>query len=111
MLVLLALVIALHAPAMFKGALITPAGMHHAMWPWKAQAAEAVARGAVLEENPTLSDLLFQVYPWQLFTARSLRAGAVPLWNHYSYTGAPFVGKNALTVFFCDCLKARKPRP
>ena len=65
-LVLLALVIALHAPAMFKGALITPAGMHHAMWPWKAQAAEAVARGAVLEENPTLSDLLFQVYPWQL---------------------------------------------
>ncbi len=99
-LVLLILIAALHGSVLYRGDLITPAGMHFAMWPWKAQASEVVASGAILEENPTLSDLLFEVYPWQLFTARSLLAGAIPLWNPYSYTGVPFVGNAQSAVFY-----------
>ncbi len=98
--VLLALILALHAPVFTRGHLITPAGMHFAMWPWKAQAEEALAGGATLEENYALSDLLFQVYPWQVFTARSLETGSVPLWNPYSYSGVPFVANAQSAVFY-----------
>ncbi|HEY3174162.1 MAG TPA: YfhO family protein [Candidatus Polarisedimenticolia bacterium] len=98
--VLLALIVALHGPVFTRGALVTPAGMHYAQWPWKAGAAEAVRRGATLEENPTLSDLLFQVYPWQRFIVRSLQSGAVPLWNPYSYCGVPFVANAQSAIFY-----------
>ncbi len=97
---LLLLVLALHAPVFTRGALVTPAGMHLAQWPWKAVAGEARARGAMLEENPALSDLLFQVYPWQLYITRSLSSGSVPLWNPYSYCGVPFVANAQSAVFY-----------
>ncbi len=97
---LLALVVALHAPVFTRGALITPSGMHYAMWPWKAYAAGPVARGMTLEGNPTLSDLLVQIYPWQVHTARSLRSGSSLLWNPHSYCGVPFAANAQSAVFF-----------
>ena len=98
--VLLLLILALHASVFTRGALVTPAGMHFAQWPWRAGAGEALGRGAMLEENPTLSDQLFQVYPWQLHITRSLASGSVPLWNPYSYCGVPFVANAQSAVFY-----------
>ncbi len=92
--------LALHAPVVTGGKLITPAGMHHAMWPWKAALPETIAAGADLEENHTLSDLLFQVYPWQLHVTRTLGAGAIPLWNPHSYTGVPFLANAQSAVLY-----------
>jgi hypothetical protein len=100
----------LHLPVFTEGALITPAGMHHALWPWRAMApltlgvggsaGESPAARALVQENHTLSDLLFQVYPWQLHTARSLAAGVTPLWNPYAYTGVPFLANAQSAVFY-----------
>lgn len=98
--VLLALVLALHGTVLTRGDLITPAGMHYAQWPWKALAPEIVARKVTLQENPALSDLLFQVHPWQVHVSRSLGWGALPLWNPYSSCGAPFVANAQSAVFF-----------
>jgi len=94
------LIAALHAPVFSRGALITPAGMQYGQWPFKPYARDMVARGALLEENPALSDLMFQVYPWQLYTARSLQGGWIPLWNPYSYCGVPFVANAQSAVFY-----------
>ncbi len=96
------LAIGLHLPVFTRGALITPAGMHHAQWPWRATPPPQATGGgpALLGENPTLSDLLFQVYPWQLHMSRSLAAGSVPLWNPYSYCGVPFVANAQSAVFY-----------
>lgn len=97
---LVVLIAVLHAAVFTQGALITPAGMHYAQWPWKAGASQLAGRGALLEENHTLSDLLFQVYPWQRYITRSLQSGQVPLWNPYSYTGVPFVANAQSAVFY-----------
>ena len=97
---LAAALLVLHWPVLAHGLLVTPAGMHHAQWPWKAFAAERVAAGAVLEDNSTLSDLLFEIYPWQWHIQRSLAGGAIPLWNPYSYCGVPFVANAQSAVFY-----------
>jgi len=97
---LLAPVVCLHLPVFTRGALITPAGMQYGQWPFKAYAREVIGKGALLEENSTLSDLLFQVYPWQLYTTRSLQGGWIPLWNPYSYCGVPFVANAQSAVFY-----------
>jgi hypothetical protein len=45
-------------------------------------------------------DLVSFVWPMYRFAARSLRAGVVPLWNPYLYSGAPFVADNQSGVFY-----------
>jgi hypothetical protein len=37
-------------------------------------------------------DLPTQFIPWRAFAAASLRAGHLPLWNPYTYSGEPFLG-------------------
>jgi hypothetical protein len=39
-------------------------------------------------------DLVFQMYPWRLFTTDGLAAGYIPLWNPYAGCGQSFIGNN-----------------
>ncbi len=41
-------------------------------------------------QNPILSDVAFQFYPYRKYTIESLAAGQFPLWNPYILTGLPF---------------------
>jgi hypothetical protein len=54
---------------------------------WKALEAEP---GRVVAQNPLLSDVADQFYPYAVYTQRQLRAGQFPLWNPYLLTGTPF---------------------
>jgi len=45
-------------------------------------------------------DLVSFLWPMARFSARSLRAGTIPLWNPYLYGGAPFVADNQSGVFY-----------
>ncbi len=45
-------------------------------------------------------DLVSFLWPVYRFAARSLRAGVIPLWNPYLYSGAPFVADNQSGVFY-----------
>ncbi|MFQ6058155.1 MAG: YfhO family protein [Anaerolineae bacterium] len=45
-------------------------------------------------------DLAGFLYPTYHFAARSLRAGQVPLWNPYLYSGAPFVADIQSGIFY-----------
>ncbi|HZI94187.1 MAG TPA: YfhO family protein [Patescibacteria group bacterium] len=99
--VVAALVVALHAPVLTRGALIAPAGAQYGQWPWKAYAAETEAHGAPGSGGDASMDaLLLRAWPWQLYTARSLEGGWIPLWNPYSGCGTPFVANAQSAVFF-----------
>lgn len=45
-------------------------------------------------------DLVSFLYPLYSFSARSLRAGDIPLWNPYLYGGAPFAADNQSGLFY-----------
>ena len=45
-------------------------------------------------------DSLAQYYPWRHFAAQELRAGHIPLWNPFEFTGTPFVANAQSAVFY-----------
>jgi hypothetical protein len=45
-------------------------------------------------------DLVSFLWPMYRFSARSLRAGKIPLWNPHLYSGAPYVADNQSGVFY-----------
>jgi hypothetical protein len=45
-------------------------------------------------------DSLAQYYPWRHFAAHSLRAGEIPLWNPFQFTGTPFLANAQSAVFY-----------
>ncbi|MFN2132073.1 MAG: YfhO family protein [Anaerolineae bacterium] len=49
--------------------------------------------------NHLLSDQVFMYYPWETFSARSLAAGYLPLWNPYTSAGLTFIGNPQAALF------------
>ncbi|MCJ7735898.1 MAG: hypothetical protein MUQ10_01110, partial [Anaerolineae bacterium] len=45
-------------------------------------------------------DLVSFLWPMMRFSAASFRAGVVPLWNPYQYSGAPFLADNQSGLFY-----------
>ncbi len=45
-------------------------------------------------------DTVRMMYPWQAFTTQELRSGRLPLWNPYSFAGAPHLANWQSAVFF-----------
>jgi len=52
--------------------------------PWQAE------EGAAPSGNPLLRDVTFQIQPWLLFLRQELRAGRLPFWNPWQFSGSPF---------------------
>ena len=40
-------------------------------------------------KNNAMPDVIGQIYPWKHFTIQTLKAGQIPLWNPYSFSGTP----------------------
>lgn len=63
---------------------------------WQASAPDTFT----IPDNELLSDQVYQFYPWSHYTFASLHSDRFPpLWNPYSYAGAPFLA-NAQTALF-----------
>ncbi len=45
-------------------------------------------------------DQVESFYPWQVYTSRALRQGELPLWNPYSFGGAPFFANGQSGVLY-----------
>lgn len=95
-LLLLALLGIFFYPSLLGGKILSCADSLYNFPPWKFHLPEPDYQPA----NPLLGDQVLQFYPWMKFTAESLRGGEIPLWNPYSYCGAPFVGNDISAVFF-----------
>ena len=44
-------------------------------------------------------DVAHQIYPWKTFVIDALKSGQIPLWNPYSFSGAPLLANIQSTVF------------
>ena len=50
-------------------------------------------------KNNLLVDQVLQFIPWKMYTQYWMARGVIPLWNHYQYCGAPFVGNSQSAIF------------
>lgn len=40
-------------------------------------------------KNESMPDVIGQIYPWKKFTIDAIKAGTIPFWNPYSFSGTP----------------------
>ncbi|MBI3915073.1 MAG: hypothetical protein HY327_12920, partial [Chloroflexi bacterium] len=76
------------APLLFGGATPVPFDNLFRFPPWSAFRAQF---GITVPQNELVSDLVLENYAWKNFLVESLRAGELPLWNPYLFTGVPFL--------------------
>jgi len=81
----------------FLGRIMLPADMCLLMLPWSALRDQFPAFHRAY--NPML-DPIQQYLPWRIYAVESLRAGLLPLWNPYSFCGAPFLANLQSTVLY-----------
>ncbi len=75
-------------PVVLGGKTLLPADNLYTFQPWKTFAEQM---GATVPHNELLSDLILENYAWKTFLRQSFRAGEIPLWNPYLFTGMPFL--------------------
>ena len=81
----------------FLGRIMLPADMCLLMLPWDLLREQFP--GFQRPHNP-MFDPIQQYLPWRIYAVESLRAGAVPLWNPYSFCGTPFLANLQSTVLY-----------
>lgn len=85
---LLAPLLCLFFPVTFGGRTLLPVENIYQWEPWRSFAR---AQGVPPPHNPLLSDLVLETLPWKRFLVEALRNGELPLWNPYTFGGAPFL--------------------
>ncbi|MGH2768310.1 MAG: hypothetical protein ACRDIF_05055, partial [Actinomycetota bacterium] len=79
---------------LFRGyTLSAVAGHQSAVFPWRALPNE-------FQDSYPQSDQADLNYPWQTFITDSLRAGAFPFWDPYSFGGHPFFSNGQSAVIY-----------
>lgn len=94
--IVLAAALALVAPALLPGKVLSPADTIFSLPLYREMAPD----GWVEPANPLLFDQVYQFTPWRHFAWESWRAGDIPLWNPHSSTGTPFVATMQAAVFY-----------
>lgn len=82
--------------ALLFGEVFLPAQLLRTLAPWNASTSAAQR----IPWNPLAYDAIGQFYPWRAFASYALRTGILPLWNPYSFCGAPFIANSQSAVFY-----------
>ncbi|MBS1214208.1 MAG: putative polysaccharide biosynthesis protein, partial [Proteobacteria bacterium] len=69
------------------GKTLIPADVLFSFQPWKAAATQF---GVAYPQNHLVADLVLENYAWKRSIIESLKQGEIPLWNPYTFAGAPF---------------------
>jgi hypothetical protein len=85
----------LFSDALLTGRVLSQADILFEHAPWSAHA----PRDFVRPGNDLLSDIPQVFYPFLIHTARSLRAGALPLWNAAIFAGHPYLASYQSATF------------
>lgn len=75
-----------------SGASIFPYDILSITEPWRTEKATI--------QNPMLSDVIRQYLPWRELYARALLGGELPFWNHYTFSGMPFLANLQSMVLY-----------
>ncbi|MGC9349232.1 MAG: hypothetical protein ACP5JG_13910, partial [Anaerolineae bacterium] len=87
----------LFAPVTLGGRTLLPADALYLFQPFRA-AAEAIGVDDV--QNPLLSDLILENYPWKQFVADAVRSRELPLWDPYVFSGHPFLANGQHSALY-----------
>jgi hypothetical protein len=80
-------------PYFFKGLVPVPSTYLVTFFaPWNTSYAMPVKNGA-------MPDIFTQIMPWKMFTISEWKAGRIPLWNPYSFSGTPHAANFQSAVF------------
>jgi hypothetical protein len=90
---LAALLVIFFSTPILRREVLSPADLLLKSEPWRSSAAPDFEAA-----NALLSDVVFQMRPWRAVAIASLKAGHVPLWDPYNYTGAPLLGNGTAGV-------------
>ncbi len=80
--------------ALWPGRVLSPADILLAFPPWS-----SLAPG-IRVSNPLLTDVMSMFHPWLIWASREIRAGHFPLWNPYTFAGAPFFANPQTALLF-----------
>jgi O-antigen/teichoic acid export membrane protein len=76
------------APQVLGHQTLVPADNLYTTAPWSAFAGQL---GATVPQNPLISDLILENYPWKSLLREALHTGQLPLWNPRLFGGVPFL--------------------
>ncbi|MCD4737673.1 MAG: hypothetical protein K8R89_00220, partial [Anaerolineae bacterium] len=93
-LVLLLLPLLLFAPVSLGNKTLLPADALYSFEPY--QSALKIEE----PQNPLLADLVLENYVWQRFIVKSVRAGQLPLWDPFLFTGHPFLANGQHSALY-----------
>ncbi|MEA3307985.1 MAG: flippase [Chloroflexota bacterium] len=93
-LALLLLPLLLFAPVSLGNKTLLPADTLYSFEPY--QAAVKIEQ----PQNPLLADLVLENYVWQRFIVKSVRAGQLPLWDPFLFTGHPFLANGQHSALY-----------
>jgi O-antigen/teichoic acid export membrane protein len=79
------------------GQTLIPADNLFQYQPFRAMAAQF---GIGAPHNALLDDLILQNYQWKTHTLNALRSGELPLWNPYTFAGAPFIAAGQHSMLY-----------
>jgi len=82
----------------------SPAATLGSLPPWQG-AGQRAAQGATPKldpaaGNPHLRDITLQVEPWLIFLRAEMRAGRLPLWNPFQFSGTPYWSNGSSAPLF-----------
>jgi hypothetical protein len=94
------LVVIFFYPVFFKGLVPLPLdALVGAHVPWTEVKWPGYPAGVPIK-NLEISDTFSQFYPWRLLAGEYWKAGKVPLWNPYMFSGTPFLAMLQPAVFY-----------
>jgi hypothetical protein len=82
----LGLLVLMLSPALFTSRVLLPADILHGFVPWA-----GAFQAAGPPENPLISDVMEQFYPYHHFLRSEVSQGRFPLWNPYALCGTSFL--------------------
>ncbi len=84
----------------FKNSVVLPADILVGVYyPWRDKIWNNLVAGVPIK-NFELSDAISQFYPWKLLTIETFKMKQVPLWNHLTLSGAPFLATYHSAVLY-----------
>ncbi len=92
--------LALWGRVLFTGQVLLPGAMLSGFAPFAGHAGLSAGLSAQAPWTILQWDSLAQYYPWRHFAAGELRAGHLPLWNPFEFTGTPFIANAQSAVFY-----------
>lgn len=97
--ILISIVVLFFFSPIFKGFIPFPGDLLVNTNPYKSQSFLGYQAGAYPNKAQG-PDVIYEIYPWRYFSIEQLKAGEIPFWNPYNFSGNPQMADFQTAVFY-----------